>query len=274
MTTVPQTVGRAAIRRPAFADLCLAASQTLYEQRSFWRNRSRAFFSFALPLMFVVIFASLNHSDTLEERGNIPADAFVIPGVLAYGVIMATFTNIATDLAVARETGVLKRAQGTPLPTWAFMAGRIASAVIVAVEVTVVTLLVAGLGYGVHVRAATVPGVALALLLGTACFAALGIAVLRLISRADSATAVTAGLVLPLTFISGVWGTFGGLPSWLTHVAQVFPIEHLAAALQYAFDPRTTSAGISGSDLLALAIWLVVGVVLGGRALRAQLRRA
>jgi ABC-2 type transport system permease protein len=255
-------------------DLRLAVFQALDDQRAFWRNRGRAFFAFALPLMFLVIFASLNHGDRLEDHGNIPADAYVIPGLLAYGVIVATFANIATDLAVARDGGMLKRTQGTPLPTWTYVAGRIASAVVVAAAVTVVTLLVADLGYGVHVRAATVPGLALALLAGTACFAALGIAVLRLIRRAESANAVTTALVLPLTFISGVWGDFGALPGWLEGIAKAFPIQHLAHALQVAFDPRTTGTGISGSDLLALGIWLAAGVILATRALRAELTRS
>lgn len=265
----------AGARRPLFGDLRLAAHQVLYEQRSFWRDRGRAFFSFALPVMFVVIFATINRGDHMGgAAGRISTDAFVIPGVLAYAVVMATFGNIAIDLAVARDSGVLKRAQGTPLPTWAFIAARIASAVIVAVAVAAVTLLVADLGFGVSVRGATIPGLVLALVAGTASFGALGVAAVRLIARADSATAVTTALVLPLTFISGVWGNFDGLPSWLHHFAQIFPIQHLAAALQYAFDPHTTGSGISGSDLLALVAWLVVGVVLGARALRAELRRA
>jgi ABC-2 type transport system permease protein len=275
MSTLTHTAPPAALaRRPVLGDLRLAAHQALYEQRSFWRNRSRAFFSFALPLMFLVIFASLNHGDRLDSHGGIAADAFVIPGILAYGVIMATFSELAANLAVARESGVLKRAQGTPLPTWAFIAARIASAVVVAAAVVAATLLVADLGYGVSVPVRALPGLALALLLGTACFAALGIAALRLIGRADSAGAVTSALVLPLTFISGVWGDFGGLPTWLERIAQAFPIQHLANALQVAYDPRTTGSAISGSDLLALGIWLAVGVALGARALRAELRRA
>src|SRR4051812_32098793 len=130
-------------------DLALAGRQVLYEQRSFWRNRVRAFFAFLLPLMFLVIFGSLNKSDTI---GGIAADIYVVPGLLAYGVIMATFTNLATELAASRETGILKRMRGTPLAHWAFFSGRIASAVIVAAAVTVVTLAVGHAAYGVDVR--------------------------------------------------------------------------------------------------------------------------
>lgn len=252
----------------------LAAHQALDDQRTFWRNRTRAFFSFALPLMFLVIFASLNHGDRLEDRGMIPADAFVVPGLLAYAVIMATFTNLATDLAIMRDSGVLKRVRGTPLPVSAFIAGKIASAVVVAVAVSALTLLVADLAFGVSLPAGNMPGLVLALLAGTACCAALGIGATGLIRSADSAAAVTSALVLPLTFISGVWGEFGGLPEWLHRIAQAFPIQHLANALQVAFDPRTAAPGISGGDLLVLGLWLVAGAWLSARVLHAELRRA
>src|SRR5207244_3827279 len=118
--------------RAMTGDLALAAWQIRYEQRSFWRNRTRAFFAFLLPIMFLVIFASLNHGDTLASRGGIAADLFVVPGLLAYGVIMATFTNLATELAASRDSGVLKRMRGTPLAYWAFLVGRVGSAVVTA----------------------------------------------------------------------------------------------------------------------------------------------
>jgi ABC-2 type transport system permease protein len=251
-------------------DLGLAAWQVLYEQRAFWRNGSRAFFSFALPLLFLVVFGALSSGEVLPDRGGIDANTFVVPGLLAYGVIMATFSNVATDLALMRELGVLKRVRGTPLPEWAFIAGRVGSAVLVALAVTVVTLALGALAYGVEIRTETLPGLASALVAGTACFSALGIAVLRLVSSADSAGVVTNVLILPLTFISGVWGDFGGLPTWLERIAQLFPIQHLAHALQVAFDPRTAAPGISGTDLLVLGAWTVAGVLLAIGVLRRE----
>jgi hypothetical protein len=71
-----------------------------------------------------------------------------------------------------------------------------------------------------------------------------------------------------------VWGEFGGLPAVVHHIAQAFPIEHLANALQLAYDPRTTGAGISGGDLIGLLVWLAAGVWLALRFLSSELRRA
>src|SRR5207237_9430335 len=116
---------RPIVSRPATfaADLRLAARQVAYEQRSFWRNRTRAFFNFALPLMFLVIFGSLNHGHVLETRGGILADAYVVPGLLAYGVILATFQNLATETAHLRDNGVLQRMRGTPPAHWTCLGG-------------------------------------------------------------------------------------------------------------------------------------------------------
>jgi ABC-2 type transport system permease protein len=121
-------------------DVGLAAWQVRYEQRAFWRNRGRAFFAFLMPIMFLVIFASIFGKDTISTRGGISYDDFFVPGILAYGIIATTFFNMAISTAILRDSGVLKRMQGTPLPRWAYVAGRIGSAIVTTLAMTVLTL--------------------------------------------------------------------------------------------------------------------------------------
>jgi hypothetical protein len=99
-------------------DLGLVGWQIRYEQRAYWRNRSRGIFTFAFPIMFLVIFASLDKGQHISTRGGIPYDDFFVPGILAYGVIATTFVNLAISTAILRDDGVLKRMQGTPLSRW------------------------------------------------------------------------------------------------------------------------------------------------------------
>src|SRR3954454_25248261 len=101
-------------------DLHLWLWQLVADQRAFWRNRSRACFSFALPLMFLFVFGTLNDGEVLGDRGGIAAKGYIVPGLLVCGVIMAAFTNVAATGAVLRVTPVLKRLRGTPLPGWTF----------------------------------------------------------------------------------------------------------------------------------------------------------
>src|SRR5438477_1981616 len=241
-------------------DLGLVGWQVRYEQRAYWRNRGRGIFTFVFPLMFLVIFASLNQGAHISSRGGIPYDAFFVPGILAYGVIATTFVNMAISTAILRDQGVLKRMQGTPLPPWAYVLARIGSTVVIVLAMTVLTLALGAIAYNVHIRASTLPGLISTLVLGTAAFTTLGIGITRFIPNAEAAPVVVNLVVLPLTFISSIWFPTVGMPRALIDIAKIFPIRALADGLEYAFNPFTRGAGFNGEDLRTLAIWAVVGV--------------
>lgn len=241
-------------------DLALVARQIRAEQRSFWRNRSRAVFSVGLPLMFLVVFNALNGSNRIEEMGGISYATWFVPGILAYGLMMATFTNLAVSVTVARDTGVLKRIRGTALPAWVWVAGRVGSTLLTAAVLTGATL---GLGvgaYGVHIRVETLPGLVATLVLGSVCFTVLGLAATAAIPNADAAPAVANLALLPLTFISGIWMVLDGAPTWLDVTAKVFPVRALAHSLQAAFNPASAGPGLIAADLGVLALWTLIGL--------------
>jgi ABC-2 type transport system permease protein len=243
-------------------DVGLVGWQIRYEQRAYWRNRGRGIFTFVFPLMFLVIFASLNKGQHLSTRGNIPYNDFFVPGILAYGLIATTYVNMAIGTAILRDAGILKRMQGTPLPRWAYIAARIGSTCLIVGMMTAATIGLGVVAYGVHLRAGAIPAVIIVLLLGTAAFTTLGIGITRFIPNAEAAPVIVNLSILPLTFISSIWFPSDTMPTWLKDVAKIFPIRPLADGLQYAFDPRHTGAALNGQDVQTLAIWTVVGVVL------------
>ncbi len=249
-------------------DLSLVVWQVRYELRAFVRNRGRGLFTFFFPLMFLVIFASIFRHQHIAGRGGISYDDYFVPGILAYAVISTTYVNMAINTSVLRDEGILKRMQGTPLPRWAYIAGRLGATIVIVIAMCAVTIGLGAAVYGVHVRGATLPAVIVALLLGTAAFTTLGIGIVRFIPNAESAPAIVNFSILPLTFISGIWFVTDGMPGWLSTVAKIFPVRALADALQHAFDPLTTGSGFKGSDLLNLLIWTAVGLYLMIRFLR------
>ena len=249
-------------------DLGLVFWQIRYEQRAYWRNRGRGIFTFAFPLMFLVIFASLDKGQTLKSRGGIPYDDFFVPGILAYGIIATTYINMAISTAILRDEGVLKRMQGTPLPRWAYVAARIGSTVVIVGLMTVVVLALGATAYNVHIQTGTLPGLIVTLILGTACFTTLGIGVTRFIGSAESAPVFVNLSILPLTFISNIWFPTDGMPHGLKVIARLFPINALADGLQYAFDPRTAGVGLKAQDVWTLLIWIAFGIYLMLRFLR------
>src|ERR1700742_4022302 len=160
MNTVSQsTLGR---------DLGLVFWQIRYEQRAYWRNRGRGIFTFVFPIMFLVIFASLDKGQTISSRGNIAFDDFFVPGILAYGIIATTFVNLAIGTAILRDQGILKRMQGTPLPRWAYVLARIGSATVIMLLMSAVVLGLGAAAYGLQLRAGALPGLIASLVLGPA----------------------------------------------------------------------------------------------------------
>jgi ABC-2 type transport system permease protein len=249
-------------------DFGLVGWQVRYEQRLYWRNRVRGVFTFVFPLMFLVIFASINKDAHLHQLGGLPYNDFFVPGILAYAIIATTYVNLAISTAILRDEGILKRMQGTPLPRWGYVAARIGSTVLIVVAITIVVLALGAIAYGVDVRAETLPGLIATLVLGTAVFTTLGIGITRFISNADVAPVVVNLTVLPLTFISGVWFPTTSMPKVLNTIANIFPIKPLANGLQYAFNPHTAAPGLNGTDIRSLAIWTVLGLCMMLRYLR------
>ena len=74
-------------------DAALTAWQVRYAQRSFWRNRRGAFL-IAFPLMFLIVFGSLN-SGHLVSRGNLAFIDFYVPGIVTYAIILTCFNSTA-----------------------------------------------------------------------------------------------------------------------------------------------------------------------------------
>ena len=102
-----------------------------------------AIFSFAFPLMFLLIFGSLDGGAHLKERGNLPFIDFYVPGIIAYAVMVIGFSNMAMSIANLRATGIIKRMRSTPMPWSSYLAGITFSSVLT-VFASVVLLLAVG----------------------------------------------------------------------------------------------------------------------------------
>ncbi|MDQ1709754.1 MAG: type transport system permease protein [Frankiaceae bacterium] len=247
----------------------LALHQLRYEQRAFWRNRTAAFFTFLLPVMFLLIFASLRGNDPVEFGGaQVPFVTIFVPGILAYGITGTTFSNLAINVAGLRETGVLKRVQGTPLPRWVYLAGLIGSACVTTLALSIVVLVIGRAAYGVRPPSATALGLVLMVVLGTAAMSGLGLAISSVIPNREAAPAVTNAIVLPLSFFSGVWFPTETAPRALRLVAECFPLQPLAHGLQHAFLASTSAPGVTAFDAGRLAAWILAGIVAAVRWFR------
>jgi ABC-2 type transport system permease protein len=260
-STPPATADRGAVVR-------VAIHQFRYDLRAFLRNRQSQFFTLALPVLFLVIFASVfgGSGRTVKVAGGrIDTSVSYVPGIVALGIIAAAFINLVISVTAQREAGVLKRRRATPVPAAAVIAGRALTAVVTALGIAAVLLGVGWAAYGAHIPARTAPALALTVVVGAVSFCCLGYALASVIRDQDAAQPVTQAVMLPLYFISGVFVAVSTLPAWLLKIASVFPVRHLAAALLVAYNPHTHGAGLAGTDLLIVAAWGVAGLLIALR---------
>ena len=128
------------VRRPTLEEIYLAltgdkepardalfAHQLRGEQRLYWRSRELAFFTFLFPLLIFVLLGSVYGDDMIKKEHGVKASAYLLAGILGYGVVSTAFAGLAIVLALRRESGVLKRVRGTPLPPATYLGAVIAS---------------------------------------------------------------------------------------------------------------------------------------------------
>jgi ABC-2 type transport system permease protein len=249
--------------RPAAGPLLLR--QVRHQNRLFLRNPFSAFFALALPLMFLLLFGSLNSGQTLEARGGISYAQFLTPGLLAFAVVSTCYTGLVTGVAMNRDMGILKRVRGTPLPAWIYVAARILSSVWFSVVSAVVMVGVGVVVFDVEIIWRMLPAAVATLLLGSACFCALGMAVAALVPNGEAAPIVANFTVLPVAFISDLFFPMDTAPAWLRAVGSVFPVKHFALALEETFNPFATGTGWQWAHLAVLGLWGVAGLLVAVR---------
>jgi ABC-2 type transport system permease protein len=253
-------------------DLGLLHRWTATRFRLMLRTPRATFFTFAFPLMFLLLFNALNSGTRLDGLGDGAKVAFAqwyTPSIAIFGLTTACYSGLIFGLSAARDNGLLKRVQGTPLPMWTYLAAWMGGVMLVGLASVVLMFAVAIPVFGVDVYPSQLPAAIVSIVLGAACLSALGLAVASLVRTADQATPVAQLTLLPLSFISGVFYPLDGAPDWLVKIADVFPLHHLVLAFDGAFQAGAPHAGWS-SDLWPLVTWTAIGLIVATRRFRAE----
>jgi len=247
----------------------LVAHQFRYDLLAFSRNGQSRVFTLALPVAFLLIFATVFKNQTVTvPGGRIHTSVYYVPGIIALGIITAAVTNLVISVTAQRESGILKRRRATPVPAGVLIAGRALTAAVVALVMTGVLVAIGWFAYSAHLSSRHVPALVVTVLLGAVSFGCLGFALASLIRDADAANPVAAAITLPLYFISGVFLPASTLPHWLLQVADVFPVRHFELALLAAYNPYSGGSGFAGTDLAIMGAWGAAGLVLALRLFR------
>ena len=237
----------------------LAVRQLAWEQRLFWRNRQAAIFTFVLPVGLLA-FGLLGRHSNVDGH---PYPYFFVPGLIATAIVFTTFAGIAITLVVRRDSGILKRVRGTPLPPALYLGALAGSmALVLALETVIIVAVGSTL---LDLSAPDSPLALLALVIvGAFSFAAMAFAVVPLVPGAEGSSAVISSIYFPLLGLSGAFFPLHRLPAGLHQLADVLPLSHLLSALRAAY----AGGGLSRGDLAGLLVtlaWALAGALIAVR---------
>ncbi|CAM5576607.1 transport permease protein [Streptomyces spiroverticillatus] len=238
------------------------------EIKQFFRQRDQVIFTFAFPIVFLALFASI-FRDNLEGTG-ITASQLYVPTMLASGLMSVSFQSLGISIAVERDEKVLRRLRGTPMPPAAYFLGKIWLVLATGVAEAVILLAVGSTLFDVDLPATAGKWLTFVwiFVLGLTGCALLGIAVSSLPTSGKSASSVVILPFLLLQFMSGVYIPTKELPDWMLSVGSLFPLKWMCQGLRGVFLPESAAslehAGAWEYDRIALVLgaWVIGGLVL------------
>ena len=212
----------------------------------------------AAPVLTAVLYL-LIFGHVLEGRvtvfGSVGYTSFLIPGLVMMSVLQNAFANSSSSLIQSKLTGNLVFLLVAPLSHWAWFIAYVGASV------------VRGLAVGSGVLLVTVwfaplplaqPGwVLLFTLAGAALMGALGLIAGLWAEKFDQIAAFQNFVVMPMTFLSGVFYSIGSLPPFWQGLSHLNPFFYVIDGFRHGFfgvsdTSPWISLGVVGTSLAAV----------------------
>jgi ABC-2 type transport system permease protein len=197
-------------------------------------------------VLFILVFG-LSLGTRIEEVEGFPYDQFIVPGLIAMAMAQAAYSNNSSSIFQARSDHYINDVLSAPMHPWQMNLGLSVGGFFRALLIGAALIAIALPLTGTPVEHPLVLLVA-ALLLVT-LFGSLGVVVGIYAETFDHHTFVNNIVILPLTFLGGVFYSVDTLPSPWEELSHANPIFYIVSAVRYGF--------LGEGDVSA---WLAFGV--------------
>jgi len=232
--------------------------QTLFynEVLRFWKV---SFQTIAAPVLTAVLYM-LIFGHVLENHvkvyDSVPYTAFLVPGLVMMSVLQNAFANSSSSLIQSKIMGNLVFVLLTPLSHWSWFFAYVASSMVrglaVGAGVFVVTAWFTPLSYAAPLWIITFA------VLGAALLGALGLVAGLWAEKFDQLAAFQNFVIMPMTFLSGVFYSIHSLPLVWQQVSHLNPFFYMIDGFRYGFFGQSDvspwiSLAVVGSALLIVS---------------------
>ena len=217
--------------------------------------------------LFIVVFG-LSLGGRIKQIDGIAYDQFIVPGLIAMGMAQAAYANNSATVFQARFDRYLNDVLASPMRGWEVNLGLTLGGAVRALAIGAGLIAIALPLTGVPVRDPLVLIAAVALLLTIFC--AFGVIVGIHAESWDQSAFVTNLVILPASFLGGVFYSVGRLPSPWQEISHVNPLYYLIDAVRHGF---LGQSDVSPAISLGVAAALAAGAVAWSARLFATGRR-
>lgn len=225
--------------------------QTLFakEVRRFMRVPGQTVLSplISTTLYFIVFGYSI--SGRVQTVEDTPYLLFIVPGLVFLGIANNAFLNSSSSLFITKIQGTVVDLLVSPLGPGELMAGFIGGAMVRGLAVGGLTWLVASLFTGFSLEHAWVA--AYFLLLSSYVFSVLGMLAAVWAEKFEQINFFPTFVMLPLTFLGGVFYSVRTLPSPWKEVSLFNPMVYMVEGLRYGMLGRSSFSPVGGGAILA-----------------------
>ena len=188
--------------------------------------------------LFILVFG-LSLSHRISEVEGFPYREFIVPGLIAMAMAQAAYSNNSSSIFQARSDRYINDVLAAPIHPWQMNLG---------------------LTVGGVFRALLIGGGLLAVALALVLFGSLGVVVGIYAESWDHTAFITNIVILPLTFLGGVFYSVSILPSPWGELSHANPLFYIVNTLRYGFlgisDVSALLAfGVTAAIAAAIAAW-------------------
>lgn len=226
----------------------------------FIQDRARSFSSFAMPILFLVIFGAGFGELIGQLMPGINFTQYMYPGIIAMTVLM---TSVFTGLSIVwdREFGFLKEVLVAPLNRSGIILGKAVGAAVVAVIQSIIMLALAPI-VGVSLDLGLVLTLIPVVIILSISLSGLGILIASRMRSQQGFQLLMQLLIFPMIFLSGVFFPLTNVPAWLEVLSKVNPVTYGVDAIRQVFlGSEAATASLFGHTMSVLENSLIVGAV-------------
>jgi ABC-2 type transport system permease protein len=197
-------------------------------------------------MLFILVFG-LSLGGRIKQVGDVDYEVFIVPGLITMGMVQAAFANNASTIFQARFDRYINDVLSAPMKSWQMTFGYTIGGIVRALAIGISLLVLAVVLVDVPIERPF--ELALAIALGLLLYASLGLVVGIYAETWDHTSFIQNIVILPLTFVGGVFYSVDVLPSPWHELSHFNPIFYLVNGVRFGF--------LGESDV---SVWLSLGV--------------